>query len=162
MLCISGCSGHKSALRACSGRKHEGQRNIPARLDKTAMKKAGITLKRGVYGLALGGEISCFTTTDNKTDCVGNNQFKQLDFMPDPYEAGGWHMIAAGAYHLCGIMMDMTMHCWGKWSVERLALPYWEDPIYQEDPIRWEYVSCGNTHCCRGSTMERSGTGCSS
>jgi len=78
-----------------------------------------------VVGMAAGGGYTCFLTTNNGVKCWGDNYFGQLG---NGTNIGSWTPvdaigasdnvlgIAAGFGHVCALMMEGGVHCWGDCS----------------------------------------------
>lgn len=78
-----------------------------------------------VVGMAAGGGYTCVLTTDDGVKCWGDNYFGQLGNGTD---LGSWTpvdaieasdnvlRIASGLGHVCALMMEDGVHCWGDCS----------------------------------------------
>jgi alpha-tubulin suppressor-like RCC1 family protein len=89
-----------------------------------ADKLCGATACQGVQQMAVGGNFACALISDGTVRCWGANKYGQLGLgtadttaHPTPAPVPGLTnviSIAAGTLHVCAVMSDHTLRCWGQ------------------------------------------------
>ena len=106
-----------------------------------------------VSGLA-GGEHQFFVYA---TDAAGNigeasHSWTVTGGEPGPVPAQGWAAVAPGTRHVCGIIADGELYCWGENDAGQLGLgSLLEDrlePTRVGDEDDWTEISAGHRHSC--------------
>lgn len=102
----------------------------------------------GPRSVEVGGDFACAIFHDKSVRCWGGNAYGQLgvpwsgpigdepgeienELIPVPLPAGALHL-AAGQYHVCAILEDASVHCWGSnWSGQIGA----GDSVSRSEPV---------------------------
>ena len=100
-------------------------------------------LTGAVVQMVAGGGHTCALTTNDGVNCWGDNYFGQLGNGTD---LGSWEpvdvigategvlKVASGSVHVCALMMDGNMHCWGDCSIGQCG----------DNTLQWNWSSYTN------------------
>jgi alpha-tubulin suppressor-like RCC1 family protein len=163
-LAISAGTGHTCALVAsggvrCWGLNAEGQLG-----DGTTTNRSTPVAVPGVgsaLAIAAGGRFTCAATMD-RVRCWGTNEFEQLGAdravigeSATPIEVSGVsrtpRALAAGEYHVCALISDGRVQCWGSGARGQLGSATRDSsrtPVYVAGLAGVTAIAAGAVHTC--------------
>ncbi len=161
---ISAGASHSCAVIAdgtvhCWGDNSNGQIGIESIADSTSpVQVADVS---GAVSVVAGGDHTCALLFDGSVKCWGSNNFGQLgkdrsviqpttpDLIPGLSSVTN---ITAGSSHICALLSDGTVHCWGNNSKGQLG--YNTDsyssstPLPVSDITTAVAIEAGSNHTC--------------
>ena len=109
---------------------------------KTPVLVDGIT---DATSISLGYDVACAVLSDASVACWGDNTNgalaqdpNTLDYSPVPVAIGGLSgvlEVSSGAAHVCALINDGTVDCWGNNDYTQLGRDNTTDPTYTPSPV---------------------------